>query len=426
MVVLANGLTHLGTVGKHRLARHAGWMFAAQGGRIALQGAYFILIARTLGTHGFGMFEAALAIVVIMVPFAGWGTGQLLVMRVARDHTFFPVYWGNAILTTVVTAIPLTLLTVAVGGRLVPELSVRLLLLLALAQFVFGKLAEQSVQAFQAFERMKVAALLTVVPGICRLITAFLFVEITQTPTPRGWSVLYLASTVVGAAVTLTAVTRLLGRPVLRPTLLWQSAKDGGYFSVGAAAENVYADIDKAMLARLATLTDAGIYAAAYRATFMAFTPVRSLLAAAYPRFFRSGQQGIRGSLGLATSLLPFAVAVSAAASLGLFLFAPLVPAILGSDYHASIGALRWLAVLPLLQSLDYLAGDTLSGAGYQGIRSAVQAGVIPLNVVLNLWLIPLYSWKGSAWATLASEGILVLGLWIVVGVTSRRRTGAA
>lgn len=426
MVVLADGLTHLGTVGKHRLARHAGWMFAAQGARIALQGAYFIVIARALGTSGYGLFEAALAIIVILAPFAGWGTGQLLVMRVARDRTSFPVYWGNAILMTIVTAVPLTLLVVLVGGRLVPDLSVWLLLLLALAQFVFGKLAEQSVQAFQAFERMKGAALLTVLPAMCRLTAALLFVQVTRTPTPQGWSVLYLASTVVGTAVTLTAVTRLLGRPVLRPMVLWREAKDGGYFSIGAAAENIYADIDKAMLARLATLNDAGIYAAAYRATFMAFTPVRSLLAAAYPRFFRSGQQGIGGSLGLAIRLLPVAVAVSAAASLGLVLVAPLVPSILGDDYHDSIEALRWLAVLPLLQSLDYLAGDTLSGAGYQGIRSAVQAGVIPLNVSLNLWLIPLYSWKGAAWATLISEGTLVLGLWVTVWIISRRKADVA
>jgi len=315
---------------------------------------------------------------------------------------------------------------VLVGQRLVPDLSVGLLFLLALAQLVFGKLAEQSVQAFQAFERMKEAALLTVLPALCRLTAALYFVYATRTPTPQGWSLLYLVSTVVGTAVTLAAVTRLLSRPVLRPMLLWREAKDGGYFSIGAAAENIYADIDKAMLARLATLNDAGIYAAAYRATFMALTPVRSLLAAAYPRFFQSGQGGIGGSLGLATRLLPVAIAVSAAASLGLLLVAPLVPSVLGGEYRDSIEALRWLAVLPLLQSLDYLAGDTLSGAGYQGIRSAVQAGVIPLNVSLNLWLIPLYSWKGAAWATLISEGTLVLGLWMTVWIITRRKVGGA
>ena len=63
-----------------------------------------------------------------------------------------------------------------------------------------------------------------------------------------------------------------------------------------------------------------------------------------------------------------------------------------------------------------------LSGAGHQGRRALVQLGIVGINVLLNLWLIPAYSWRGAAWASLISDGALVLGLW--VAIVSLRRTG--
>ena len=33
----------------------------------------------------------------------------------------------------------------------------------------------------------------------------------------------------------------------------------------------------------------------------------------------------------------------------------------------------------------------------------------------LNLWLIPAYSWRGAAWASLASDGALAIAIWTVI-----------
>jgi O-antigen/teichoic acid export membrane protein len=85
---------------------------------------------------------------------------------------------------------------------------------------------------------------------------------------------------------------------------------------------------------------------------------------------------------------------------------------LLGEEYGPSIAAIRWLAIVPFLQSLHYFAANTLTGAGYQGLRSAVQIGVAVVNVLLNLLWIPVYSWKGAAWATLTCEALLTIALW--------------
>jgi hypothetical protein len=36
-------------------------------------------------------------------------------------------------------------------------------------------------------------------------------------------------------------------------------------------------------------------------------------------------------------------------------------------------------------------------------------------NVLINLWIIPIYSWRGAAWTSLASDGLLAASLWACV-----------
>ena len=98
----------------------------------------------------------------------------------------------------------------------------------------------------------------------------------------------------------------------------------------------------------------------------VAFIPVRALLNAAYPGFFRSGKEGIRGTLRYSRSLLIRIVPYSLFAFAALMIGASIVPRILGVQYAHVTEALRWLSLLPILKTLHYFAADALTGAGYQ------------------------------------------------------------
>lgn len=402
------------------LARNTGWVMLAQMVRLATQVGYFVLIARALGVVGFGALAAAMAVIFILVPFAGWGAGNLMVMRVARDPGSLAVSWGTALLAVLLCSLPLTLLVGALGVLVLPRVPLRLLLLLAIAEFCFGRVADVSSQAFQALERMRAAALLGLLPNAGRFAFAILFVLLAGSATPTTWAGWYLASTMVTAGVSLSVAVRWLGRPRFRPALLRRDVATGSLFAVSLAADTVYADIDKTMLSSLATNEAAGLYAAAYRAVNMAFLPLHALFYATYARFFRHGADGVRRGLGFATRLLPATTVYAVAAGLGLVVVAPLLPLVLGEDFRESVAALRWLAPLPLLASLQYLAADTLTGAGHQAWRSALQVGVAAGNVGLNLWLLPRYAWRGAAWSTLACAAALALGLWLLVWLLGR------
>jgi O-antigen/teichoic acid export membrane protein len=87
----------------------------------------------------------------------------------------------------------------------------------------------------------------------------------------------------------------------------------------------------------------------------------------------------------------------------------------LGSEYHASVEALRWLAPILILRTVHRFYSNSLTGAGFQGARTAAQAGVALFNVLLNLWLIPAYSWRGAAWSSLASDALLLVSTVLIV-----------
>jgi O-antigen/teichoic acid export membrane protein len=47
--------------------------------------------------------------------------------------------------------------------------------------------------------------------------------------------------------------------------------------------------------------------------------------------------------------------------------------------------------------------------------------GVAIFNVLINLWLIPAYSWRGAAWSSIASDGLLACGIGLAAFVLFRR-----
>ena len=407
------------------LARNTFWMMAGHGLRLLVQATYFVLIARALGAEGLGAFMGVVALVNIASPFAGLGIGNLLIKNVSRNAGLFACCWGNALLVTFASA-SLLFVLVLVFWYFVLAVSVpgSLVLVVAVSDLFFGRLVDVSGQAYMAFQRLNRTAQLQVMLSSLRFAAALVFLTLSPGHRPVDWSLYYLGGTAVSALIAATLVSYELGSPKLALERIRPEMKEGFYFATGLSAQGIYNDIDKTMLVRLSTLGAAGIYAAAYRLIDVAFLPVRSLLWAAYARFFQHGVAGLQGTLGFAKRLLPLAGGYGLAVGAGLFIAAPLVPLVLGADYGETVEAVRWLALLPFLKAVHDFAADSLTGAGFQGQRSCVQVLVAVANVGLNFWLIPIYSWRGAAWASLLSDGWLAAALWVSAWWLARRTQG--
>ncbi len=198
---------------------------------------------------------------------------------------------------------------------------------------------------------------------------------------------------------------------------------EGFSFSLGASSAAFYNNIDKPLLVRLGTLSAAGFYAIAYRVVDLAFQPVGALQASAFSKFFQHGSEGITQSVRYARRLLSIGAAYGVLAGCALFFGAPLFPYIFGRQFAGSVEVLRWLSPLVFFRAAHYCYSNAMTGADFQGLRACIQVAVAVLNVALNVWLIPIYSWRAAAWASLVSDGLLVLSTWAATLILSARIT---
>lgn len=409
------------------LARNTAAMLAGSGARLAIQGVYFVLIARALGAAQYGAFVGVVALVAILTPFSPFGTGQIIVRNVSRDRKAFGYSWGNALCMTGVSgSLLLGAVLLLAKYVLAQRVPLALVLLVGCSDLLFAAVVGLAALAFQAVEKLHRTAQVFIALTSLRAVSALLLFLTINHPTAFTWGFFYCVSSGVAGIYAVITVTSELGFPTLSLRRLRSDLLEGFYFAISLSAASVYNNIDKTMLVRLSTFSAAGIYAAAYRLSDMAFLPVNALLASTYPRFFQRGRQGLAGTKNLTRRFLPFAAVYAILAGAALVLAAPLLPLFLGADFTQSVAALRWLSPLPLLRAIHYFFASSLTGADLQGLRSAIQLSVAGLNVLLNLWLIPAYSWRGAAWASLASDGALAVGMVAAVAVLSRRNVAPA
>ncbi len=392
------------------MARNTFWVFLGQGARLVIQGAYFVVIARVLGVNNYGSFVGAVALVAILSPFATLGFGNLLVKNVSRDRAAFAESWGNTLLMTAVSGSILLALVMALARFVLPaSIPAQLVFAVAISDLFAARLTDAAGQAFQSVEQVRWMANIIVFLSVVRFIAALVVAFVWKHPTALQWGYFYCGSSLIPAAASIILVSRRLGMPRINLAKIFGEMTEGFYFSTGLSAQTIYNDLDKAMLARYSTLDATGLYAAAYRIIDVSYTPVRSLLYAASPGFFRAGQSGIEGSVAYMKRLLPKGLIYSVLILVGLQLIAPFVPRILGQEYARSEEALRWLAVLPLIRTVHSFYSDALTGAGYQGVRMVLQVFVAVFNIVINLWVIPAYSWRGAVYSSLASDALLAI-----------------
>jgi O-antigen/teichoic acid export membrane protein len=234
-----------------------------------------------------------------------------------------------------------------------------------------------------------------------------------------------VASTLASLLVIVICVVRF-GTPRIPRSITVREVSSGLPYSLGQGIFSVQDNIDKPFLVRYGFASDAGVYGIAYRVVIMAMLPVRALLQASNARFFAIGRDGLAATASYARRLAVPAALYSLAAGCALIVCAPVLPRIVGSSYREAASALQWLALLPLCRALSYFPGDALTGAGRHGQRVRCMVASAALNVAMNVWLIPAYSWRGAAIATYVAEVSLVALLWSsLVRALHRQQDGA-
>ena len=268
---------------------------------------------------------------------------------------------------------------------------------------------------------MKFSAALTLLSSVSRCILAIGLLVFLGRASAWQWALCSLAVTSMSACVAVAIVTRFFGLPSFSPSLLIRRAGEGFVFAVSGSTTAVYNDIDKVVLSHFGMNQANGIYSMAYRAVNIGSMPIQSIVGAAFPRFFREGVKGIAALVPMARALLRRTLVLGILVSAGMFLCAPIIPHLIGRSYAESVSALRWLCLIPFFRCFHLSAGDAIAGAGHQKFRLVSQSIAAIGNLLLNLYLVPRYSWHGAAWASLATDGSLGVMNWLALSLLSKR-----
>jgi O-antigen/teichoic acid export membrane protein len=173
--------------------------------------------------------------------------------------------------------------------------------------------------------------------------------------------------------------------------------------------------IDRALIASLKGLGEAGLYALASKVTAPLLLLATAFATAWGPFIMREGP---RRRLELRARALPAVAGAAGIAFVWLVLFAePLVDALGGSDFDAAdravpgiaLGWFGWMLAIVLQTELAVTRRTTLI-ALVTGIGAAA-------NIVANLAFIPRWGFVGAAWATAGSFGLVAA---IYAGIEAR------
>ncbi len=393
-------------VNKQRAARDIVVQVVVRVLNLALGVVVTALVARILGSAGYGQWSAIFAILGLTGYFTNFGMERVVVREAARDPDNEHEWLGAVMMLRLVLLLPvilLSLLAIVLLNESQQMLMAGVIVILAMPF--------DGVGAMQLIFQLRVR---NTVPMLVLTLRSVLWGGAVVVIFWQGGGMVALAIAMavtngLGSIVQTVAALRLAGRwprpsrKRLRPLI-----RAGIPLGISGMLIIGYANIDQVIVLKLAGSKAAGFYAAAYRlleqshfVPIAVLTTMTPIIAAAWPsdreRMLRAART--TAELMAVTSLGALAFASVAATPLILLVFgaqftpaAPAVPVLFGAFVFICFG---------------YLNGTLVTAMGLQRKLLVISLLALVVNVVGNLIFVPLAGFMGAAWMTLATEVVV-------------------
>jgi O-antigen/teichoic acid export membrane protein len=376
------------------------------------------LLTNNLGVAGFGEYTTILNFLMMFGIVADLGLYVVLTTEIAHEdeqRTLKAI--SNIFTLRLVSAI---LIVIGLGSlvALVTPYSWEVKSLIVLGSFgmVFMSLAQVLVGIFQKNLRTD---RIVIAETLARL---FLMVSVVTLSLTDNFRLIWIILAFVGSNILQFSYVLFYARKyfVIKLTFDWPYwkylLKAAFPLFVVITFNLIYYKIDTLMLSVLKTPEDVGLYGVAYKILeLLAVFPGMfvGLLLPIFAKYYVADKKIFQDVFGkgfmiLATLAVPLVVG-------GLLMSEKIILLISGPDYSVATPALRLLFVGIGFIFFSNLFSNVLIGAGLQGKIMFISITGAIFNVLLNLYLIPRFSYVGAAFATSMTEGlVLMLYMWQV------------
>ena len=396
-----------------KLARDSLWLFIARVGAQGLMVVVTYVLARRLGTAGFGEYAFIATAIVIGNTLTTFGSDMYLIREIAAKSNFSEL---SSVLILQLILSCLFIAFVFLLASYFPNQTPESLSALKVYSFALIPLAFFTVftSVLRGAQRMIPYAWLNLAISVFQVMAIFIFIQ-------QGTTIVTLAYILLGVQTLGMILAGMLCIP------FFSSVKDL-YLSFDklialfvvclpialiAIVGIIYQKLSLAMLSFLGTASMVGLFSAAARVMEAARMGHFAALTALYPTMANADQHKLSGTSRISWLLL---LLFSAVGSILIYLLAePIVNIFFGVEYELSIPVLKILA----FTLTPYTVNSFLSLLFLAQKREKTVLGVFTTSLLmlftLNAWFIAHAGQVGASWAILIAEiaqAILFLLAW--------------
>ena len=348
---------------------------------------FMIILARRLGSADFGVFSSVVAFIAFFSLVEEFGITPPMIRRIARAREEGPRILGDIVGLKLVLGSVAYLLLVATSA--VAGVSPLIAAVLGLSM-IFEILAQTVTRAFEAYERMRDVAIITIVERSLLCVLGVAAVWLTGSLVAVGAA--YLVTFVSSLSLSTWLFRRNIGafRPVFSRSAWWPVMREALPFLTASILSTIWTRVDIYFLTTFRTPAEVGSYSAALRVVeAQIFIPV-AILGSVFPVLARLQGGPPREFNRILGKNFVFLLATGVLIAAGTYLFAGQVIAILfGDGYRDSAATLRVFAPMIVFSFLHYLTSGALVALGREMLTTLTLGLGAVLCVTLGFIFIP-------------------------------------
>lgn len=373
------------------------------------------LLTRYLSLTDYGLYTFIFVFVMMFGSIADWGLTLITVREASRNEQKAEQIISNTLFIRLILAVIASLIAIFTIHFFSKDPLVWSLVTVASLLLIAQSLKTSFQIIFQVKLQMQYWAICEFVANLVIVTTLFIVVFL------HGGLLWIIVSTLLGNFVAAIAAAALSYRLLpLKPSF---DTKEAKYLLMEALPMGsllvlftIYNRIDTVILANFQGSEPVAIYGISYKVYEVLVLGAAYFSNSILPLISNLAKtdKNKMGEVYLKSFILLFWFGL--VVSLGNLLLAPfMINVIAGKDYLAAVLPLRILSLALVVSYFNHLNGYTLIALGKQWYSFFIAILALGINVVLNFWLIPHYSYNAAAFNTFLTEGLIVIISLIVI-----------
>lgn len=370
-----------------------------------------VYLARVISPESFGIIAFTTAFVSYFLLFVELGFDVVCVRDIAKDSSEIKKYVNNVVSTKLINSLILFVLLTSVT-MLIEKSTLEKTCILIYGFILFTQAGNLDF-VFQGVEQFRFISYKVIGKSVLYLLLIFFFV--------KGNSDTYKILVFIVISTTIFTIWQFYeyGKQYslftfeIDKQFIKKLFKESYPLMISTLMATIYSSLDIVMLGFMKTNYEVGIYNASYKIMLIAYIPLGILLKIFLPSLARFGKNyRFKKDLQSFTVLMIF---MGIVVMVPLFFLSESVLRVsFGSQYLAAEIPLKIFLANGLIMCMSIAFGNPLTVWGEQRFHAAILTLGAITNIVLNIILIPNYSFNGAALATLFSEVVVFLGVTVV------------